>query len=187
MQGLKGVERRNKIVEILSSSTEPVSGGSLAAELGVSRQVIVTDIALIRTKFPNLTATRNGYVLSGIMGNKRIFKVKHDDADIEEELTSIVDLGGTVLDVFVEHRVYGTIRAPLDISSRRDVANFMNDLKSGVSTPLKNITHGYHYHTVEARSLKIIDEIEAVLKEKGYLIEAMDSQNIWSPKSYKQF
>lgn len=185
MRGLRGVERRNKIIERLSLSTGPVSGGVLAAELGVSRQVIVTDIALIRTEFPNLTATRNGYVLSGIMGNRRIFKVQHGDEDIEEELTSIVDLGGTVLDVFVEHRVYGTIRTPLDISSRRDVANFMNDLRGGVSTPLKNITHGYHYHTIEARSLKIIDEIEDMLKTKGYLIESMDSKNIWSPKRYK--
>ena len=62
----------------------------------------------------------------------------------------------------------------------------MNDLKSGVSTPLKNITHGYHFHTVEAHSVKIIDEIENLLKEKGYLIEAMSSQNIWKPKSYKE-
>lgn len=186
MQGLRGIERRNKIVDILLSSSVPVSGGMLASELGVSRQVIVTDIAIIRTKFPDLTATRNGYILSGLIGNRRIFKVRHDDADIEEELTSIIDLGGTVLDVFVEHRVYGTISVPLDISSRRDIANFMNDLKSGVSTPLKNITHGYHYHTVEARSIKIIDEIENMLKEKGYFIEAMSSQNVWKPKSYKE-
>ena len=67
MQGLRGVERRNKIVDILLSSSVPVSGGTLASELGVSRQVIVTDIAIIRTKFPDLTATRNGYVLSGLM------------------------------------------------------------------------------------------------------------------------
>ena len=186
MQSLKGVERRNRIVEILTSSEEPVPGGALALKLGVSRQVIVTDIAIIRTKFPDLTATRNGYILYGNTGNRRIFKVRHDDEDIEDELTCIVDLGGTVLDVFVEHRVYGTISVPLDISSRRDITNFMNDLKSGVSTPLKNITHGYHFHTVEAHSVKIIDEIENMLKEKGYLIEAMSSQNVWKPKSYKE-
>lgn len=185
MKRLKGEERRNKIIEILSSQAEPVSGGDLAAELGVSRQVIVTDIALLRTKFPNLVGTVNGYVMSNSYVNRRIFKVIHNDEQTEEELTGIVDLGGTVLDVFVEHKVYGTIRAPLDISSRRDVSNFLKDLKSGVSTLLKNVTHGYHYHTVEAHSPQIIDEIEEMLKSKGFLIESMNSHNVWSPKTYK--
>lgn len=87
-------------------------------------------------------------------------------------------------DVYVDHRIYGTIRKPLDITSKRDVEHFMTDMLSGVSTPLKNITDGYHYHTVEARSESILDEIEKMLQNKGYLIESLDTAVIYEPKSY---
>ena len=101
-------------------------------------------------------------------------------------MESIVDLGGTILDVFIEHRVYGTIRKPLNICSRRDVGRFMEDIGTGVSTPLKNITHGYHYHTVEARSPEVLDEIQNMLREKGYLISTSDAPTYYEPKKYNQ-
>lgn len=152
---ISGEERRKKILEILSSAKEPISGNDLAKKLGVSRQVIVTDIALLRTTRPDLISTNSGYILMAASLSKKVFKVNHSDEQTEDELTSIVDLGGTILDVFVEHKVYGTISAPLNISSKRDVQRFMDDLRSGVSTPLKNITKGYHYHTIAAKSPEI--------------------------------
>ncbi len=84
---------------------------------------------------------------------------------------TVVDMGATVKDVFVHHRVYGTVRAPLDIRSRRDVARFMDDIHSGKSSPLKNITSGYHYHTLTADSEETLDLIVAELKALGYLVE----------------
>jgi transcriptional regulator of NAD metabolism len=183
---ISGEERRKKILEILSSAKEPISGNDLAKKLGVSRQVIVTDIALLRTTRPDLISTNSGYILMTASLSKKVFKVNHSDEQTEDELTSIVDLGGTILDVFVEHKVYGTISAPLNISSKRDVQRFMDDLRSGVSTPLKNITKGYHYHTIAAKSPEILDEIENVLREKGYLIEKLDSTTIYMPKSYNE-
>ena len=181
---ISGDERRNKIMEILLHSKSPVSGNELSQTLGVSRQVIVTDIALLRSQRPDIIATNNGYVLISASSTSRIFKVNHSDEDTEDELNCISDLGGTVVDVYVEHKIYGTISAPLNISSRRDVQNFLQDLKSGVSTPLKNLTHGYHYHTVQAKSEQILDEIEQTLKDRGYLIESVDSKPIYSAKSY---
>ena len=175
---LSGDERRNKIMEILLAAKEPVPGSELALKLDVSRQVIVTDIAIL------IIATNNGYILLKSSSTRRIFKVNHTDEQIEEELTCISDLGGTVLDVYIEHKVYGTMSAPLNISSRRDVQNFLNDIKSGVSTPLKNITHGYHYHTVEAKSEEILDEIENSLKKKGFLIESLSEKPIYGAKTY---
>ncbi|MBQ1949319.1 MAG: DNA-binding transcriptional regulator, partial [Treponema sp.] len=94
------------------------------------------------------------------------------------------DLGGTVIDVYIDHKVYGTITAPINIKTRRDVQNFMADLQSGVSTPLKNITLGYHYHTVEAPDLQILDEIEAALREKGFLLEVISEKPIYRAKTY---
>jgi len=181
-----GEERRNNILEILINSKVPVSGGELAEKLDVSRQVIVTDIALLRKSHPDLIATNTGYIMISSSSNCRIFKVHHTDDQIEEELSIIVDHGGTVKDVYVEHKIYGTISVPLNIKSRRDVINFMSDLKSGVSTPLKNITQGYHYHTIEAQSDNILDEIEDALNEKGFLIESPKKKPIYQPKSYSR-
>ncbi len=186
MPRMKSEERRRRILERLESSEKPIPGGTLAEEFGVSRQVIVTDIAILRAQHPDLVATRAGYVMMHADACRRIFKVRHGDEETEDELQTIVDLGGTVLDVFVEHRVYGTIRAPLDISSKRDVERFMADMRSGVSSPLKNITKGYHYHTVEARSVGALNLIQDVLREKGFLIEARESTSIYGPKSYNQ-
>lgn len=186
MQRLRSDERRNRILEILESESGPVSGNTLAKRLNVSRQVIVTDIAILRAEHKELIATNSGYVMIGSDAKRRIFKVNHPDDETEDELTGIVDIGGTILDVSVEHRVYGTIRAPLNISTRRDVNKFIGDINSGASTMLMNLTNGYHYHTVEARSVKILDEIEAMLKSKGYLIETKTSPVIYDPKRYDE-
>jgi len=185
---LTGESRRAEILRILKQSDEAVSGSKLAKEMGVSRQVIVTDMALLRAERNDIISTNSGYVISGKdeepKGERRIFKVSHTDEQIESELSAIVDLGGTVLDVFIEHKVYGTISAPLNISSKRDIQNFLADLKSGVSTPLKNITGNYHYHTIEAKSEQVLEEIAASLKNMGFLIEVRESAQTYQAKDY---
>ncbi len=183
---LTGDERRNKIMSLLEGATEPLSGSMLSRTLGVSRQVIVTDIALLRASRSDIVSTTNGYLLakSEVLAHRRIFKVNHTDEQIPEELTCITDLGGTVIDVYIDHKVYGTLSAPMNIKSRRDVQNFIADLQSGVSKPLKNITLGYHYHTVEAASVQILDEIESALREKGFLVEVISEKPIYSAKTY---
>ena len=186
MSRLKTEERRNRILELLESSSEPLSGTAIADRFGISRQVVVTDIAILRSTYPNIMATSRGYIMLHADKCRRVYKVKHTDAQTEDELTSIVELGGRVMDIYVDHRIYGTIRKPLDIASKRDVEHFMNDLFAGVSSPLKNITDGYHFHTVEARSASILDEIEKMLQKKGYLIESLDTAVIYEPKSYSQ-
>ncbi len=185
---LTGENRRAEILKILKQSDEAVSGSKLAKELGVSRQVIVTDMALLRAERNDIIATNSGYLISekkeSPRGIRRVFKVSHDDGQIEGELSAIVDLGGTVLDVFIEHKVYGTISAPLNISSKRDIQNFLADLKSGVSTPLKNITGNYHYHTIEAKNEQVIEEIASILKKMGFLIEVRESAQTYLAKDY---
>ena len=186
MGKLKAEERRNRIWEVLEESREPLSGSFLAEKFNVSRQVIVNDIALLRTRHPDLMSTGRGYITLRADSCRCVFKVIHTDEQTEDELNSIIELGGKVLDIYVDHRVYGTIRKPLDISSRRDVDNFLYDMQSGVSTPLKNITDGYHFHTVEARSESVLKEIEEMLDARGYLIEKLDAPVIYEPKSYSK-
>lgn len=165
-------ERRKKIVGLIKPGNEPVSGSAIAKELGVSRQVIVQDIALLKAEGYEIISTHRGYIVSSMPGCSRVLKLRHTNEQTEDELTLIVDLGGTIDDVYVRHKVYGTISAKLNISSRRDVQIFMEGIITGKSKALLNITSGYHYHTIVADSEEVLDLIEAKLKEKGYLIEA---------------
>ncbi|MCU6746879.1 MULTISPECIES: transcription repressor NadR [Lachnospiraceae] len=171
---MTGQERRNAIVRQIKQSDVPVSGKRLAADYHVSRQVIVQDIALIRAAGHDILSTNRGYILQEPYHVSRVFKVKHTDEQLEEELISIVDLGGSVKNVMVNHRVYGHLEAELNITSRRKVMRFLDDIKSGKSSPLKNITSNYHYHTVEADSEETLDMIEEMLAQKGYLIEPVE-------------
>lgn len=163
-------ERRKKILEIISSEKEPVSGTKLAAVFGVSRQVIVQDIAILRVDNKDILATSQGYIRNNPPAFKRIFKICHEDCQIEDELNTIVDAGGTVLDVYIEHCMYGKITGDLSISSRLDVKNFMESFQRGEVNSLKNLTFGVHFHTVEAGAPQILDIIEEELKRKKYLI-----------------
>ena len=167
---MSGTERRNQIVERIKKNAVPVSGTMLAKEFEVSRQVIVQDIALIRAAGYDIISTHRGYLLNEPISVNRVFKVQHTDEQTEEELYSIVDLGGTVVNVIVNHKVYGQMEAELNINSRKKAKDFIDDIKSGKSSPLKNITSNYHYHKVVADSEETLDMIEETLQEKGFLV-----------------
>ncbi|GAB6954722.1 transcription repressor NadR [Mediterraneibacter glycyrrhizinilyticus] len=167
---MTGTERRTKIVELIRDSEKPLSGTALAKQCDVSRQVIVQDIALIRASGYDIISTNRGYIIQEPLVRERIFKVNHTDEQLEEELYSIIDLGGTVVNVMVNHRVYGHMEAELRINSRRKVEAFMEDIRSGKSSPLKNITSNYHYHKVAADSEETLDLIEEALRQKHFLV-----------------
>ena len=167
---MTGTERRTKIVELIQNSEKPLSGTALAKQCDVSRQVIVQDIALIRASGYDIISTNRGYIIQEPLVRERVFKVNHTDEQLEEELYSIIDLGGTVVNVMVNHRVYGHMEAELRINSRRKVEAFMEDIRSGKSSPLKNITSNYHYHTVAADSEETLDLIEEALRQKHFLV-----------------
>lgn len=164
----------------MKESSTPLSGSALGSQTGVSRQVVVQDIALLRTEGHNILATARGYLLDEPNEIVRLFKVCHKEDRTEEELTTIVDLGGCVVDVMVNHRVYGKMSAPLNIKNRRDVQTFLSHLKLGKSTTLLNVTSGYHFHRVSAESEEILDEIEEALRQKDFLTEVFsyEKENI---------
>ncbi len=168
---MSGTERRDKIIRILKTANGAVPGHKLSQELKVSRQVIVQDIALLRTAGHAITSTNRGYLLGGSAQAIRLFKVKHDPNQIEEEMQAVVDLGGCIMDVSVNHRTYGMISAALDIKSRRDVAHFLSELETGVSQPLSSLTEGYHFHHISAESDEVLDEIGAKLMQLGFIAE----------------
>ena len=164
---METLERREQIIKILEQSQVPVSGTELAKRLSVSRQVIVQDIALLRAVNKNILSTNKGYILyhtSVPARARRSVRVKHRADQTREELYCVVDLGGKMLDVVVEHEIYGQI-----ISNRRDADEFVNKVEHYKTRPLNALTDGVHYHTIEADSEEILDEIENELKEKRIL------------------
>lgn len=169
---MDGNKRREKLIEILKASDKPISGGELSNLLSVSRQVIVQDIALLRASNIDIISTTKGYLLYQNKDAKyqRIIRVKHSTEDIEDELCTIVDNGGKVLDVHVIHEIYGQIVTDLIIRSRNDVYDFVKQVNEKRIVPLKELTAGTHHHTIEADSEETLDKIEEALRKKNYLL-----------------
>ncbi len=174
-ENLSGEKRRLELMSILKASDNAVSGSSLAKLLHVSRQVIVQDIALLRAANNNIYSTNKGYVLTEVSDNDkaptRIIKVCHNDSQIRDELTTIVEYGGHIIDVRVHHEIYGDFKGELNIKTIKDIDEFERKLHNGEAAPLKNVTSGYHCHTISAPTKKILDLIEEELDNKGYLVK----------------
>ena len=164
-------QRRQKILQLLKEAQEPLSGSALAKLVGVSRQIVVQDMALLRAQTDaQIISTFQGYVLMKTQEPcSRVFKVRHSAERTQEELELIVDLSGKVEDVFVYHSVYGVVRGQLNISSRKDIRAFMERLAKSSSAPLMQITDDFHYHTVTAEDQETLDLIEGKLKELEFL------------------
>ena len=132
---MDGEQRREALLQMLGDAREPLSGSALARRLGVSRQVIVQDIALLRATNRDILSTARGYLLYNPAGARcnRCFMVSHSTQQIADELNTIVDLGGKVLDVIITHPIYGTITVNLIISSRRDVQDFVRKIATSIT------------------------------------------------------
>ena len=164
---MKSDERRKSIVNLLLSEKRAVSGGELSEKYDVSRQIIVKDISILKEQGLDIVATSSGYVIKSSPFVERVFKVFHTTEQTEDELQAIVDLGGIVADVW--HKAYGKMEAKLNISSRKQIAQFIENVRTGKSVELMHITGGYHYHTVRADSEEILDQIEAELSKRNYI------------------
>lgn len=171
-------KRREDIIALLSKSREPVSGTAIAKSLNVSRQAIVSDIALLRKDGNEIISTSSGYLLQNHFGFSRVFKVIHSDDQTRRELELMIGCGGIVKDVFVYHKAYGVVKAPMNIKTFVDIDRFIADIESGKSSLLKNVTSGYHYHTVLAQSEKVLDVLEDKLWQEGFLAKLQDYEPV---------
>ncbi len=166
-------KRREKILTILRETTKPISGSRLAEELGVSRQIIVQDIAILRAGGEQVVATPQGYILiSGLKGKTRkIFACVHGANGIKEELEIMISSGGKVLDVVVEHPLYGELRGLLMLETLDELKEYMKAFQEVKATPLSALTEGVHLHTVEADSSAVLEEISCRLEKRGFLLD----------------
>ena len=163
-------QRRQAILDLLKQSPQPVSAGALAKQFCVSRQVIVGDVALLRAAGAEISATPRGYVVqTAPAGLLRQVACRHDSADMEAELNAMVDQGCTVLDVIVEHPVYGQLTGQLHLSSRYDVGQFLQKVSRSGARPLSALTGGVHLHTILCPDEAAWHRVRAALDQAGFL------------------
>ncbi|MGN1031996.1 MAG: transcription repressor NadR [Intestinibacter sp.] len=166
-------ERRQKLLEILKESNDPVKGSVLSEKLDVSRQVIVKDIALLRASGIEILATSTGYIILNSV--KREFEIKcknhNSDEEIFEELKTIIDLGGKTKNVIVKHPTYGILRADLNVATNRDLKKFMEKVSRNEFKQLSSLSQDYHIHTIEVSDVEVLEEIKQELRMKNILFE----------------
>ena len=169
---MEAASRRQAILDRLRSADRPVSASALAAGLNVSRQIIVGDIALLRAGGAEISATPRGYVLPRATdGITRTIACRHTLAQTGQELDILVDNGCTVLDVIVEHPVYGQLTGQLQISSRYDVEQFLARIRDSDAAPLSLLTGGLHLHTLRCPNEDAYTRACAALKAAGLLLD----------------
>ena len=168
---MEAASRRQAILDRRRTADRPVSASALAAGLNVSRQIIVGDIALLRAGGAEISATPRGYVLPRATdGITRTIACRHTLAQTGQELDILVDNGCTVLDVIVEHPVYGQLTGQLQISSRYDVEQFLARIRDSDAAPLSMLTGGLHLHTLCCPNEDAYTRACAALKAAGLLL-----------------
>lgn len=140
---MKAEERRAVIAQTLTAD-RPISATALARRFAVSRQIIVGDIALLRAGGMDIVATPRGYKLGETSGLVRAVACLHTAEQTEAELLAMVDHGCTVIDVVVDHPIYGQLTGQLSLASRYDVGQFVEKIQETV--PLSALTGGVHLH-----------------------------------------
>ena len=171
-QTMTAGERREAILRELEQAQGPVSASALAKRVHVSRQAVVGDVAMLRALNSPIAATPRGYVLMRGEKDAQTYTIacRHGRDRLAEELYAVVDNGGALLDVIVDHAVYGQLSGRLHIFSRYDADEFLRKLSSNEASPLSSLTDGIHLHTLSCPSPECFARICAVLREKGLLI-----------------
>ncbi len=166
-------ERREKILSSIKKQIQPIKGTELAKLYNVSRQVIVQDIAILRAAGESIIATPQGYIFpfSSSSTIKKTIACCHRADEIFDELAIMVDMGAKIIDVMVDHPVYGEIKANLMINSRKDLNDFVKSFKNLKAEPLSSLTEGVHLHTIEVPDEETYNEIISKLKKEDLLVE----------------
>ncbi len=169
-------DRRKYIIKKLNEASGPRTAAYFAKELSVSRQIIVSDVAILRASGIDILATPKGYILESPENRDDfpfvgMLACRHTADQLRDELYTIVDFGATVIDVVIEHAIYGEISGNLSLSSRYDVDLFIKKVENEKnSAPISSLTGGAHLHRIGCRDQKSFAMIKAALNDKGFII-----------------
>ncbi len=157
--------RKSIIINKLKISEDPLSASELGKMLSVSRQVIVNDIALLRARGENIIATPKGYIIDKKDESRYLIACKHNKEDVAKELFAIVECGCGIVDVVIEHEVYGQISANLSIYTNKDVLQFIERLERSDFKPLCTLADNYHFHTLYCPTPYHFEEVKRTLQK----------------------
>lgn len=166
--------RQERLLSELKSSDGPLTGTELALRCHVTRQVVVHDIALLRARGIKIHSTPRGYTLGYVEDGmqKHVVSVCHPPEMTEVELKTFVQHGVRILDVLIEHPLYGELKGSLELRDERDVALFVEQVKSQDAVLLSSLTDGHHLHTVECQSEEQLELALNKLRQLG--IQVLD-------------
>lgn len=170
---MENKERRRRILQQLKTADSALTGRELALLCNVSRQIIVSDIAMLRAEGEKILATSQGYLIEQVRGHETKELPLYCDGEnsLVRELELIVDNGGLIRGVSVEYGPYGQLSAKVMLGSRRDIRRWMEQLAASKTTPLSLLGGGAHNLLVEMENGEERDEICRLLEEAGYLRE----------------
>lgn len=169
---MSGDKRRSKILKEIANANSAVSATTLSKTYGVSRQIIVGDIALLRASGHKVVATPKGYIIQNNDGRYYAkVAVNHNAKETETELRTLLNMGVYVIDVSVEHPIYGEISGVLDFKNHDDIDNFMHNIESEKAELLSILTQGTHVHTLSCESREHFIKAQQKLDDLGFLIK----------------
>lgn len=175
LKKLLGEERRQKLLELLKTATEPIKGTDFAKQAGVSRQVIVGDMTLLKARNEPILATSQGYIYMNQSNTDLSFERQiacvHTPSDAQQELYTLVDAGVVVKNVTVEHPVYGELTASIMVANRHEVDLFLSRVKETGASYLSELTDGIHLHLIAANSCEFLDAAIEGMRSKGFLAD----------------
>lgn len=177
MKKLFGEQRRQFLLEKIKTSTQPLTGGELAALTSVSRQVIVGDMTLLKAKGEPIIATSQGYLYLADRATEeasRRIACHHQTDDTERELKLLVESGVTVKDVSIEHPVYGELTAGIHVSNIQEVEAFMKRVRETGASYLLELTDGTHLHTITAPDNATLEKAVQTMRDNGFLLEEIE-------------
>lgn len=168
----KKEKRRQELLNILNQSLTPLTGEELAKTYGVTRQVIVNDMATLRSAGYPIRSTVKGYEISkaATQGILRSIICRHKPEDVRTELHTIIALGGLIHNISVNHDVYGNLTAPLSIKTEADVEDFLKRQKDSASGLLSKLNDGLHTHLIEAPTMDAMEQIIKTLQDLHILV-----------------
>lgn len=169
-----GEERRQEILQLIKQRGAPITGTELAQFANVSRQVIVNDMNLLKAKNEPIISTSQGYFYfeqptSSMFSQKVV--CNHEAHEAKDELYAVVDCGATVVNVIIEHPIYGEITAILQLTNRLEVDRFIEKVATHKAGLLSSLTDGTHIHTISAPTEDQLKRAINSLREKGFLVE----------------
>ena len=167
-------QRRSEILISLKKAETAISATMLAKQFSVSRQIIVGDVAILRAGGADISATPRGYILLSALEKSGVthkIACLHNGSRMEEELNICVDHGCRVVDVIVEHPVYGELCGMLELSSRYEVKQFVNRVAEESAHALSELTDGIHLDTLECPDNEAFLRVKQTLLEAGLLYQ----------------